>query len=91
MADGADFDSCGCLDKNHPPIPDPQPSTRPPRQSLDVARSGLGKPLDLGLYIGSHIERKLTKGAPRIVGPCYRLHEAHYTKLRSDNNHKISK
>jgi hypothetical protein len=76
MANSADFDSCGCLDKNHAPIADPQSCAWPPCQALDVAGPGFGKPLDLGLYVGPRVWRKLAKLAAGIMGPRDRLHES---------------
>src|ERR1700730_5078631 len=69
IADSADFDRCGRLDKNHAPVADPQPGARPPCQPLDVASPSLGKPLDLGLDIGSDLRRNLAQRAAGIMGP----------------------
>src|ERR1700680_1094428 len=75
MANGADFDICGRLDKNHAPVADPQPGAWPRCQAPEVARPGFGKPLDLGLDVGPHFSRKFAKLATGIMGPCDGLHE----------------
>ena len=53
IADRADFDGGSRLDENHAPVADPQPGAKPSCQPLDVTRSSLRKPLNVGLDVGS--------------------------------------